>query len=967
MDLQTALVCLAVFLVSAVVVYLISVLGMRETTYEEAIAQQRRKDEETLQIKKTDKTTTKLDKKHKKWGRKSKEKSEIKDEERERRASASLVVRGKKDDPKSILIKKQKEKSPSVTRDEVKEEKEKEKESVTAKNVAKTPAEPVATAAVPAPAKKSTKEVKKEATVEAQAKETSPVAGDNKGAIKSRESSSEKDDEVGKSTKLKSKDVPVKKEEAVPVQSVNTSNVTSPAKKPKKSKSEEETLTGSRLTNIIKSSVLSPNEITSLIETLLNKQQAESGNEEWSKIGQKVDPITALRKQLQEKEEALGEEKLRSQTAGAKVKELRQEVNTEKARMTQLERSIKDRYQQELETAHSRLQKANNDVKALQIQLRQLQEKWNEKNVLAQQYLDETIQLTQTLGHTEKNLRLENDDLRGVLQENQSQMNNLSDKNEKLMIDNKRIQEHIKELEILNEDNKNVFNGQINTLTEQLSAVDKERLHLIQVLENEQVKQAETHKNMRAMIEELKQVKSNLEMQLVKNQQLDSVVDRLNEELTAAKEENELLTSQLSKGPEREEAEGQEEKELCENDKSNGHIQITENEDAIKISLTEHENILHEKEKLLNLITSDLKEKSNELHEIRNQLVVATEEVNRLAADAAQQKQKNNELREKNWKVVDALNAAEKSTNEKIRQADKLAHERLLEVQKGEQKFAQEIFERLFPDIRIEKAIAYPEWMSQFEKQALLSLENLNKSTEPSLDDELRNKYNSLEESYNKLQITVQNYKVILAETEGMLNKLQGSVEQEEQRWKEKLELKELELQKALEERRSLEISLEQVQAAEKAAAEMQEKLKELHEKLEAEENERRLLEKYRLEAENSASNFHTQLVLAEEYIEKLKQEKANDNESAKELSALKEDLDRVQQQLKDATSQVTKLNGQVKTGQDALRAEQYQVKSLQEQLNVYHNESKQTSATNGQATDGLDGTSPLEGVLGRK
>lgn len=74
MDLHTAVICAGVFVISALVVYLISVFGMRERTYEEAIEEQRRRNQEAIQQSKTDKN--KKEKKFKKWNKKSKEKSE---------------------------------------------------------------------------------------------------------------------------------------------------------------------------------------------------------------------------------------------------------------------------------------------------------------------------------------------------------------------------------------------------------------------------------------------------------------------------------------------------------------------------------------------------------------------------------------------------------------------------------------------------------------------------------------------------------------------------------------------------------------------------------------------------------------------------------------------------------------------------------------------------------------------------
>lgn len=74
MDVQTAVICGGVFVFSALVVYLISVFGMRERTYEEAMEEQRRRNQEAVHQTKTDRT--KKEKKFRKWGKKSKEKVE---------------------------------------------------------------------------------------------------------------------------------------------------------------------------------------------------------------------------------------------------------------------------------------------------------------------------------------------------------------------------------------------------------------------------------------------------------------------------------------------------------------------------------------------------------------------------------------------------------------------------------------------------------------------------------------------------------------------------------------------------------------------------------------------------------------------------------------------------------------------------------------------------------------------------
>lgn len=122
-------------------------------------------------------------------------------------------------------------------------------------------------------------------------------------------------------------------------------------------------LNSGRLTSLIKASSLNDTEITSLVEVLLDKRQLEKGDAEWLKIGQKVESLSALRKQLQENEEALSEERKRSQATSTKVKELRQELNNEKTKCSQLDRSR----QQEVQNLHSQLQRASSELANAQV------------------------------------------------------------------------------------------------------------------------------------------------------------------------------------------------------------------------------------------------------------------------------------------------------------------------------------------------------------------------------------------------------------------------------------------------------------------------------------------------------------------------------------------------------------------------------------------------------------------------
>jgi ribosome-binding protein 1 len=85
MDIQTGLVYVAVVVLSAVVIFVISMFGIKEKTYEEAIAEQRNMPEENLLLGRSGKDKVK-DKKQKKTGKKVKEKPA----EREKKQSEAV-------------------------------------------------------------------------------------------------------------------------------------------------------------------------------------------------------------------------------------------------------------------------------------------------------------------------------------------------------------------------------------------------------------------------------------------------------------------------------------------------------------------------------------------------------------------------------------------------------------------------------------------------------------------------------------------------------------------------------------------------------------------------------------------------------------------------------------------------------------------------------------------------------------
>nr|XP_022907681.1 ribosome-binding protein 1 isoform X4 [Onthophagus taurus] len=127
--------------------------------------------------------------------------------------------------------------------------------------------------------------------------------------------------------------------------------------------------------------------------------------------------------------------------------------------------------------------------------------------------------------------------------------------------------------------------------------------------------------------------------------------------------------------------------------------------------------------------------------------------IKRLETELAEQKDKNNE-------TVTKIKLEQESMNKKF-------------------------IQRLFPNIKVNENVTHEEWCEQIEGAISRYVNELEKPKTPEPVD------NS---ELIKLQTENKRFKVIIADTEGVLNKLQNHVEQAEIQWTKKLENKDKEL-----------------------------------------------------------------------------------------------------------------------------------------------------------------------------
>ncbi|XP_056403030.1 kinectin isoform X3 [Hyla sarda] len=195
-----------------------------------------------------------------------------------------------------------------------------------------------------------------------------------------------------------------------------------------------------------------------------------------------------------------------------------------------------------------------------------------------------------------------------------------------------------------------------------------------------------------------------------------------------------------------------------------------------------------------------------------------------------QQRKKNNDLREKNWKAMEALASTEKMLQERV---NKTAKERQQNTGESE---AREILQKIFPNVSVSSSLRYSEWIQEFEKAAKVCL---NESGGAEKVKALEQKLKEGEEIHTLLQLECEKYKSVLAETEGILQRLQRSVEEEEGRWKVTLEESQNELREAKSAVHSLERELDHLKRRSHESENFIKEREHLETELEKAENER--------------------------------------------------------------------------------------------------------------------------------
>ncbi|XP_040457152.1 kinectin isoform X5 [Falco naumanni] len=237
----------------------------------------------------------------------------------------------------------------------------------------------------------------------------------------------------------------------------------------------------------------------------------------------------------------------------------------------------------------------------------------------------------------------------------------------------------------------------------------------------------------------------------------------------------------------------------------------------------------------------------------------------------------------------------------------------------------RELLQKLFPKVSLPSNVSHSEWMRGFEKMAEEYLREASGSEDVKA---MEQKLKEAEEMHILLQLECEKYKSVLTETETIFQRLQRSVEEEESKWKIKVE----ESQKELKQMRSSVIALEHEVERLKEESKEVETLKKEREHLESE------LEKAEIERSTYVSEVRELKDLLTELQKKLDDSYSEAVRQNEELNLLKTQLNETLSKLKVDQNERQKVAGDLPKAQESLASLEREIGKVVGDANVIEN-----------------------------
>uniref|UniRef100_A0A7N5KQ36 Kinectin 1 n=1 Tax=Ailuropoda melanoleuca TaxID=9646 RepID=A0A7N5KQ36_AILME len=398
-----------------------------------------------------------------------------------------------------------------------------------------------------------------------------------------------------------------------------------------------------------------------------------------------------------------------------------------------------------------------------------------------------------------------------------------------------------------------------------------------ELLEAEVLKVANKEKTIQDLKQEIEALKEEIgNIQLEKAQQL-SITSQIQELQNLLKGKEEQMNAMKTILEEKEKDLANRGKWLQdlqeENESLKAHVQeVTQRnlKEACSASrLEELETVLKEKENEMKRIEAILKERESDLSSKTKLLQISERE-----------------------KEITGLQNELDSLKEAVEHQRKKNNERQQHVEAIELE-AKEVLKKLFPKVSVPPDLSYSEWLHGFEKKAQECVAETSGSEEVKV---LEHKLKEADEMHILLQLECEKYKSVLAETEGILQKLQRSVEQEENKWKVKVD----ESQK----------TIKQMQLSFTSSEQELERLRRENKDIENLRREREHLEMELEKAEIERSTYVTEVrelkTQLNETLTKLRTEQSERQKVAGDLHKAQQSLDLIQSKIVKAAGDTT-------------------------------------------------------------
>ncbi|XP_076400993.1 kinectin isoform X9 [Peromyscus maniculatus bairdii] len=358
-----------------------------------------------------------------------------------------------------------------------------------------------------------------------------------------------------------------------------------------------------------------------------------------------------------------------------------------------------------------------------------------------------------------------------------------------------------------------------------------------------------------------------------------------------------------------------------ENESLKAHVHEAAQPDSPQVCSTarfeELENILKEKENEIKRIEailkdteSDLSNKSKLLQEVQDENKLFKSQVEQLSqqnhpqASFPSQEELQTVISEKEKELTNLRNELDSLKND-VEHQRKKNNERQQHVEAVELE-SKELLKRLFPMVSVPSNLTYTEWLRGFEKKAKACVAGASDAETVKV---LEHRLKEADEVHTLLQLECEKYKAVLAETEGILQKLQRSVEQEESKWKIKAD----------ESRRTIK----QMQSSFTSSEQELERLRRENKDMENLRREREHLEMELEKAEIERSTYVTEVRELKDLLTEL-QKKLDDSYSEavrqnEELNLLKTQLNETLTKLQNEQSERKKVADDLHKAQQSL------------------------------------------------